>query len=42
MVCNGSAIAAGVNGAIRSAGRDARLRWLAAGTAIGLLLAVLR
>jgi PTS system mannose-specific IIC component len=42
LVCVGSALAAGVNGAIRSAGRDARLRWLAAGATIGLLLAVLR
>ena len=42
LVCVGSAIAAGVNGAIRSAGRDARLRWLAAGAVLGLLLAALR
>lgn len=42
LVCVGSALAAGVNGALRSAGRDARLRWLAAGAGVGLLLAVLR
>jgi PTS system mannose-specific IIC component len=41
LVCVGSALAAGVNGAVRSAGRDARLRWLAAGAMVGLLLAVL-
>ena len=38
----GCALAAVVNGALRSAGRGARLRWLAAGVAVGLLLAVLR
>ncbi|MBA3555291.1 MAG: hypothetical protein H0W29_11100 [Gemmatimonadales bacterium] len=42
LVCVGSAIAAGVNGAVRSAGRDVRLRWLAAGAAVGLVLAALR
>ena len=42
LVCIGSALAAAVNGALRSAGRGARLRWLAAGAAAGLLLAVLR
>lgn len=42
LVCVGSAIAAGINGAIRSAGRDARLRWLAAGAAAGAILSVLR
>lgn len=42
LVCVGSAIAAGVNGAIRSAGRESRLRWLAAGAALGLILAALR
>lgn len=38
----GCALAAVVNGAVRSAGRGARLRWLAAGVGAGLLLAVLR
>lgn len=42
LVCVGSALTAGVNGAIRSAGRDARLRWLAAGAVAGVILAVLR
>jgi PTS system mannose-specific IIC component len=37
----GSALAAAVNGAIRSAGRDARLRWLLGGAAVGVILAVL-
>lgn len=38
----GCGLAAVVNGALRSAGRGARLRWLAAGVVVGLLLAVLR
>jgi mannose PTS system EIIC component len=42
LVCLGSALAGGVNGAIRSAGRDARLRWLGAGAIAGTILAVLR
>lgn len=42
LVTVGSALAAVVNGALRSAGRGARLRWLAVGAAGGLLLAVLR
>ena len=42
LVTIGCALAAAVNGALRSAGRGARLRWLAAGAATGLLLAVLR
>ena len=42
LVSVGCALAAAVNGALRSAGRGARLRWLAAGVATGLLLAVLR
>ncbi len=42
LVCVGSALAAGVNGAVRSAGRDARLRWLAAGAVAGTILAVLK
>jgi PTS system mannose-specific IIC component len=37
----GSALCAAVNGAIRSAGRDARLRWLLGGAAVGVILAVL-
>jgi PTS system mannose-specific IIC component len=42
LVCVGCALAAAINGALRSAGGGARLRWLAAGVATGLLLAVLR
>ncbi len=42
LVTVGSALAAVVNGALRSAGRGARLRWLAVGVGGGLLLAVLR
>lgn len=42
LVSVGSALSAVVNGALRSAGRGARLRWLAAGFGAGLLLAVLR
>jgi PTS system mannose-specific IIC component len=42
LVSVGCALAAAINGALRSAGRGARLRWLAAGAAVGLLLAVLR
>jgi mannose/fructose/N-acetylgalactosamine-specific phosphotransferase system component IIC len=42
LVSVGCALAAAINGALRSAGRGARLRWLAAGVATGLLLAVLR
>ncbi|HUF35207.1 MAG TPA: hypothetical protein VMN37_04610, partial [Gemmatimonadales bacterium] len=38
----GCALAAAVNGAIRSAGRGSRVRWLAAGVTAGLLLVVLR
>jgi mannose/fructose/N-acetylgalactosamine-specific phosphotransferase system component IIC len=41
-VAIGCAVAAATSGAIRSAGRGARLRWLAAGAGLGLLLAVLR
>ena len=37
----GSALAAAVNGAFRSSGRSARLKWLAAGAGTGALLAVL-
>jgi mannose/fructose/N-acetylgalactosamine-specific phosphotransferase system component IIC len=42
LVAVGSALSAAVNGALRSAGRDARLRWLLGGAAAGVLLAVLR
>jgi PTS system mannose-specific IIC component len=41
-VAIGCAVAAATGGAIRSAGRGARLRWLAVGAGLGLLLAVLR
>jgi hypothetical protein len=30
-----------VNGAIRSAGRDVRLRWLVGGAVVGVIVAVL-
>ncbi|MGH7528047.1 MAG: PTS sugar transporter subunit IIC, partial [Gemmatimonadales bacterium] len=42
LVTVGSALSAVVNGAIRSAGRGARLRWLVVGAAAGLVLTVLR
>jgi mannose/fructose/N-acetylgalactosamine-specific phosphotransferase system component IIC len=41
LVSVGSALSAAVNGAIRSAGRDARLRWLLGGAVAGVILAVL-
>ncbi len=41
LVAIGSAFAATVNGAFRSSGRSARLRWLLAGAGVGVLLAVL-
>jgi PTS system mannose-specific IIC component len=41
LVAIGSALSAAANGAIRSAGRDARLRWLLGGAAVGLILAML-
>lgn len=41
-VAMGCAVAAAVGGALRSAGRGARLRWLAAGAGVGLLLTVLK
>lgn len=41
-VAVGAAVAAAATGAIRSAGREARLRWLAAGTGVGLLMGALR
>lgn len=37
----GAGVAAAAGGAIRAAGRDARLRWLAVGTGVGLLAAVM-
>jgi PTS system mannose-specific IIC component len=40
LVAVGSALAAAVNGAFRSSGRSARLKWLLAGAALGVLLAV--
>jgi PTS system mannose-specific IIC component len=42
LVAVGTALSAAAAGAVRSAGRGARLRWLAAGVAAGTLLAVLR
>jgi PTS system mannose-specific IIC component len=42
LVAVGSGLAAAANGAVRSAGRGARLRWLAAGALAGTLVAVLR
>ncbi len=41
LVAVGSALAAAANGAFRSSGRSARLKWLAAGAGVGVLLAVL-
>jgi len=41
LVAIGGALSAAVNGAIRSAGRGPRLRWLIGGAGVGLLLAVL-
>ncbi|MGZ8392714.1 MAG: PTS sugar transporter subunit IIC [Gemmatimonadales bacterium] len=41
LVAIGSALAAAVNGAVRSSGRKARLKWLLAGAGAGLLLAIL-
>ena len=41
-VAIGAGVAAAAGGAIRSAGRGARLRWLVAGVAVGLLAAALR
>ena len=39
LVAIGSALAAAVNGAVRSSGRSARLKWLLAGAGVGVLLA---
>jgi mannose/fructose/N-acetylgalactosamine-specific phosphotransferase system component IIC len=41
LVAVGSALAAAVNGAVRSSGRKARLKWLLAGAGAGILLAAL-
>lgn len=41
LVAIGCALSAATGGALRSAGRGARLRWLGVGAAIGLVLAVL-
>jgi PTS system mannose-specific IIC component len=41
LVAIGSALAAAVDGAVRSSGHKARLKWLLAGAGAGLLLAVL-
>jgi hypothetical protein len=41
LVAIGSALAAAVDGAARSSGHKARLKWLLAGAGAGLLLAVL-
>jgi PTS system mannose-specific IIC component len=40
LVAIGAALAAAVNGAFRSSGRTARLKWLGAGVAVGIILAV--
>jgi mannose/fructose/N-acetylgalactosamine-specific phosphotransferase system component IIC len=42
LIAIGSGLAAATNGAVRSAGRGARLKWLIAGAAAGVLLAALR
>lgn len=42
LVAVGAALSAAAGGAVRSAGRGARLKWLVAGAAAGTLLAVLR
>lgn len=42
LVAIGGALAAAVSGAVRSAGRGTRLRWLLGGSGVGLLLAALR
>jgi PTS system mannose-specific IIC component len=41
LVAIGSALAAGVNGAVRGSGRGTRLKWLLAGLAAGILITVL-
>ena len=42
LVALGCALSAAIGGALRSAGRGPRLRWLGAGAAVGLLAAALR
>jgi len=42
LIAIGSGLSAAAAGAVRSAGRGARLKWLAAGVGAGALLAVLR
>lgn len=42
LVAIGSALSAIVSGAVRSAGRGTRLKWMLAGIAMGILLVVLR
>jgi len=42
LIAVGSALAAAAGGAVRSAGRGARLKWMLAGLAAGTVLAVLR
>jgi PTS system mannose-specific IIC component len=42
LIAIGSGVSAAAAGAVRSAGRGARLKWLAAGVAVGTLVAVLR
>jgi PTS system mannose-specific IIC component len=42
LVAVGTGLAAAANGAVRSAGRGARLKWLVAGALAGTLVAVLR
>jgi len=42
LVAIGSALAAIIGGAVRSAGRRTRLKWMVAGLVIGILLVVLR
>jgi len=41
LVAIGSALAAAINGALRASGRGSRLKWLIAGLATGILIAVL-
>ena len=41
LVAVGSALAAGINGAVRGSGRGTRLKWLVAGLGTGILIAVL-
>jgi mannose/fructose/N-acetylgalactosamine-specific phosphotransferase system component IIC len=42
LVAIGSALAAIISGAVRSAGRRTRLKWMVAGLGVGILLVVLR